>query len=213
MIKPQYISRKFYGKWLYKVTLKIPGITVFRLPVVSDLRTHYLKNKGSISSDQETIIDLYNFLSGIEKDLFGKRIERNLIDLYSNDEKFCLDLMTKFKDNTVHYFRPDPSVDENKIDARTIIAKKYPHDRFQYKVFLQPHKLSNDKDAKLSLVAWMSSQPNIKITDTVKEWFVVTNWNWDRRYIYVATEADLLMLKLRNSDAVGSVFKYVIVDK
>jgi hypothetical protein len=59
----------------------------------------------------------------------------------------------------------------------------------------------------------MASQPGIKISDTVKTWFMVTNWNWDRRYIYVATEADLLMLKLRSSDVVGSVFKYEIVDK
>jgi hypothetical protein len=213
MIKPQYTNRKFYGKWLYKVTLKVPGITVFRLPVVSDLKSHFLKRFDSLDNDHETIIDLYNFLAPLDKDSYGKRIERNLIDIYSNDETFCADLMKQFKSRLVSFFAPDPRIDKNNIDARTIIAKKYPHNRYHYKVYLQPHKLAHDKEAKVSIILWMSSQPGIKISDTVKTWFMVTNWNWDRRYIYVATEADLLMLKLRSSEVVGSVFKYEIVDK
>jgi len=212
MIKPQYISRKFYGKWLYKVTLKVPGITVFRLPIVTDLRSYFLKRQDSIESNQEIIIDLHNYLSSIDKNSYGKRIERNLIDLYSNDETFCLEIIEKFKSNLVHYFAPDPKIDKDNIDARTIIAKKYPHNKYQYKAFLQPHRIQ-DKESKINLIDWMSSQPGIKISDRVKQWFLVTTWNWDRRYIYVATEADLLMLKLRSSDAVGSVFKYEIVDK
>lgn len=213
MIKPQYTSRKFYGKWLYKVTLRLPGITVFRLPVITDLKSHFLKHKDTLDLDEELIIELYNFLAPIDKQLYGKRIERKLIDLYSNDEQFCLDLIEKFSNRLVHYFAPDPRINKNNIDARTIIAKKYPHDTYQYKVFLQPHKLAHNKEAKISLINWMNDQPGIKISDTVKQWFLVTNWNWDRRYIYVATEADLLMLKLRSSEAVGSVFKYEIVDK
>lgn len=212
MIKPQYISRKFYGKWLYKVTLKLPGVTVFRLPVVTDLKTHFLKRHDSLNKDHESIIDLYNFLSKLNKDSYGKRIERNLIDLYLNEESLCLELVEKFKKNLVHYFIPDPKIDQRLINARTIIAKKYPHDKYHYKVFLQPHKI-NDVETKTDIIKWMESQPNIKISEKVKQWFLVTSWNWDRRYIYVASEADLLMLKLRSSDAVGSVFKYEIVDK
>ena len=213
MIKPQYINRKFYGKWLYKVTLQLPGITVFRLPVVTDLKNHFLKRHDSLDHNQETIIDLYNYLLPLDKDSYGRRIERNLIDLYFNDENICLDLIKKFKPRLIHYFAPDPRINKANIDARTIIAKQYPHKKYHYKVYLQPHKLSNDKEAKTDLVSWMSNQRGIKISDTVKNWFIVTNWNWDRRYIYVETEADLLMLKLRNSDAVGSVFKYEIIDK
>lgn len=213
MIKPQYTSRKFYGKWLYKVTLRLPGITVFRLPVITDLKSHFLKHKDTLDLDEEQIIELYNFLAPIDKQLYGKRIERKLIDLYSNDEQFCLELMGKFSNRLLHYFAPDPRINKNNIDARTIIAKKYPHNIYQYKVFLQPHKLAHDKEGKANLINWMNAQPGIRISDTVKQWFLVTNWNWDRRYIYVATEADLLMLKLRSSEAVGSVFKYEIVDK
>jgi len=212
MIKPQYISRKFYGKWLYKVTLRLPGITVFRLPVVTDLETHFLKKHDSLSSDQESIIDLYKFLSNLEKDSYGKRIERNLIDLYFNDESLCLSLVEKFKKNLMHYFIPDPKIDKELINARTIIAKKYPHNKYQYKVFLQPHKIK-DLETKKDIIHWMECQSSIKISNKVKQWFLVRSWNWDRRYIYVATEADLLMLKLRSSDTVGSVFKYQSVDK
>jgi len=37
--------------------------------------------------------------------------------------------------------------------------------------------------------------------------------NWDRRYILVDNEKTLLMIKLHSPDAIGTVYKYEIVDK
>jgi hypothetical protein len=51
------------------------------------------------------------------------------------------------------------------------------------------------------------------MSEAVKTWFIHTDWNWDRRYILVDEESTLLMLKLRNSDFMGKIYEYVIVDK
>jgi hypothetical protein len=40
-----------------------------------------------------------------------------------------------------------------------------------------------------------------------------TDWNWDRRYVLVEDEGTLLLMKLKNSEVVGTVYNYVIVDK
>ena len=94
-----------------------------------------------------------------------------------------------------------------------IAAKKLPHNRYRYKVYLQPHK-SKDKTNKSRYVSWCASQGDkIRMSEAVKTWFIATDWNWDRRYILVDDESTLLMLKLRNSDFVGKIYEYVVVDK
>jgi hypothetical protein len=99
-------------------------------------------------------------------------------------------------------------------DSDKIITKKLPHDKYRFKVYLLPHKLANDELGKKRYLQWVESQKEkILITKSVKNWFMTTNWNWDRRYIYVEDPSTLLLLKLRNSETIGRSYEYVIVDK
>jgi hypothetical protein len=76
-----------------------------------------------------------------------------------------------------------------------------------------PHKIKDRKDKK-EYVNWVSGQNNrILISDAVKEWFITTDWNWDRRYVLIEDSQTLLMLKLRNPEALGRIYDYVISDK
>jgi hypothetical protein len=85
---------------------------------------------------------------------------------------------------------------------------------YQHKVFLLPHKLAGDDEGKQKYLNWVDTQGDkIKISECTKQWFLATNWNWDRRYVYVDSEQTLLMLKLRNPDVIGRVYDYVVVDK
>ena len=53
----------------------------------------------------------------------------------------------------------------------------------------------------------------ISLSESVKMWFITTDWNWDRRYVFVDNEQTLLLLKMRNCDAIGKVYEYKIGDK
>jgi hypothetical protein len=53
----------------------------------------------------------------------------------------------------------------------------------------------------------------VLISEVVKDWFIKTEWNWDRRYIFVEDAQTLLMLKLRNAEAIGRIYDYIIIDK
>ena len=53
----------------------------------------------------------------------------------------------------------------------------------------------------------------ILISPIVKDWFIKTEYNWDRRYVLVEDSQTLLLLKLRNSEALGRIYDYVISDK
>jgi len=55
--------------------------------------------------------------------------------------------------------------------------------------------------------------PRVTCTPAVEKWFLITDWNWDRRYILVEDDQTLLMMKLRNADVVGKIYNFVISDK
>jgi len=136
------------------------------------------------------------------------------IDIYTNDKEFYTSLSTTFQSLVINLYQPlEKNIDLLK-DSNKIITKKLPHDKYRFKVYLLPHKLANDELGKKRYLQWVDSQKEkILITKSVKNWFMTTNWNWDRRYIYVEDPSTLLLLKLRNSETIGRSYEYVIVDK
>jgi hypothetical protein len=225
MLKTKTTKRKFYGKWLYKVTLSVPGIAILRSKTLTETiefleskEEEKIKNIFSIHqrarNNSKSIIKVCSFLKNLEETSWTKRIECNLVDFYTNDLELYTNLCNKFQSILIHNFEPEKGMVESLNDQYTILTKKYPHNLYRYKVFLKPHKLKNDPEAKTQFVNWMSDQQDsILISDTVKNWFIKTEWNWDRRYVLVTDANTLLMLKLRSCDAIGKVYEYKIVDK
>jgi hypothetical protein len=220
MLKANTTTRKFYNKWLYKVTLNIPGVAIFRqyrleqIPLLNFAgQKHSHSTMGRASLHKQELIALSAFLSNWDSELWAKRIECNDIDLYTNDKTMYEELFLNFAE--VVSSRSEPNECDLDILEHTgsIIVKKLPHDRYAYKAFLLPHKVKDRQD-KREYVDWISGQNDrILISDVVKEWFVKTDWNWDRRYVLIEDSQTLLMLKLRNPDALGRVYDYVISDK
>ena len=220
MLKPKQTTRKFYNKWLYKVTLNIPGVALFRLHKLEDIpflkfdsgnRPHSLMAKAT--ANKEFIIHLSKVLVEFDKDLWAKRIENSSIDIYTNTPEIFETVLEEMKDVVYSCFAPSDT-DKNILESSgSIVAKKLPHGRYAFKAFLLPHKLK-DRVEKQRYLDWIDQQgEKIRISKTVKDWFITTEWNWDRRYILVEDEATLLMLKLRNAELLGRVYDYVISDK
>jgi hypothetical protein len=70
------------------------------------------------------------------------------------------------------------------------------------------------REDKNKYIDWIKTQdPRITCTPALEKWFINTDWNWDRRYVLVEDEATVLMMKLRNTEVVGTVYKFVISDK
>lgn len=216
-------NRKFYNKWLYKISFEIKGSSIFRNLSLDDIKEHCLKESNehpnySLYSkawvNREQILSLAEFLSTRDSRIYTKRIEQTLMDFYTNDKDFYEDISEEFKDALIHRFEPDELHIDLLEQPEVIITAKYPHNRYKYRVYLKPHMLKGDKESKKKYVEWLKSQyPRITCTTAVQKWFIKTDWNWDRRYVLVEDEGTLLMLKLRNSEVMGRVYNYVIADK
>jgi len=221
---PQTTSRKFYNKWLYKVTLKVHGAGLMRQwtePQIlkfcnSNTRQpgnssyNYWKEKAWMSRSE--IKDIVTFLQDWSSDQWTRRIENNYFDLYTNNKEMFEQFSSKFEKIIVHRFAPDEkTIDRlNERNGKTIVGKKLPHNRYQFKAYLYPHKIA-DRSDRQSFVNWVEMQDQrIKMTDSVKNWFINTTVSWDRRYVLVEDEGTLMLMKMRNADVVGSVYKFEI---
>ena len=221
--KAKTTRRKFYNKWLYKVSLYINGAGMLRCHTLGEIQDFYLSERpvdrnwttpGRAWDNRAQLLAVAEFLSDYDKTLWAQRIEHSCIDLYTNDIKFYSAVLKEFEQDVRQRSEPFENSIELLEDQRVILSKKLPHDRYRYKVYLKPHLLASDPQAKKQYLNWIEGQDNrITLTNSVKDWFMRTEWNWDRRYVLVEDEQTLLMLKLRNSDVMGRVYNYVISDK
>jgi hypothetical protein len=223
MNKFKTTKRKFYGKWLYKVSLSVPAISIIRHKQLDDIKLkldsfnddvdshNYFLKKANKNKDD--ILRFIDFVSGLEKSEYAIRCESNIVDIYTNQKSIFESFIDKFNDIVRLAVCPDEKSIGLLTNQRNIVVKKYPHDRYRYKVFLQPHK-NIDENTKEKFIGWLENQQQrVTFSNAVKDWFIKTNWNWDRRYILVEDEQTLIMMKLKNSDYVGSIYEYVVSDK
>jgi hypothetical protein len=215
--------RKFYNKWLYKVTIRLPGAGLLRIYNRDQVdqfcsaascpnSTSYNNWKQRAWRNRHDIRDLLRLLDDSEIE-WSKRIEGEQVDIYTNDKGLYDDLSDKFEILLIHRFEPDPNnldiLDER--NGKTMTVKRLPHGRFNYRVYLLPHNLK-DTESRVRFLDWLEEQkPRVTCSESVRKWFLSNNTNWDRRYILVEDDGTLMLMKLRNADVVGTVYKFEVV--
>ena len=225
MITRNETNRLFYNKWLYKVSLRLPGVAVMRYKDVSRLDTYFQRADREVdsfyphslynraSANKGELISLGLLLSQYKKDTYQKRIESDELDLYTNDTVLVKDLEMNFASRIKSIHEPDPeSIDELQSSDKAIFVKKYPHGKFQYRVYLKPHCGTYDK--KEQFVKWLAGQGDkTTLSKSLTNWFLTTDINWDRRYVMVEDDSLIMFMKLHSPEFVGTIYKFVIKDK
>lgn len=165
------------------------------------------------AANKHEIIKLSYFLMAWPQSQWGKRIERSNIDIYTNDKDMYTRLMADFENLVSSVSEPDANNLDVLENTGSVIVKKLPHDKYHYKAFLLPHKIKDRAD-KQTYLDWIETQGDrILISPVVKDWFIKTDYNWDRRYVLVEDNQTLMLLKLRNPEALGRIYDYVVSDK
>jgi hypothetical protein len=216
-------SKKFYKKWLFKLSLKVAGASSFgcydfdrikNLCQISQVHEIHDWQQRNVIKNRQQFSRVVACLENKDSRLWAKRIEDELLDIYTNDKEFYDVISLDLADLITQRYEPDELYVDLLDNPKAIVCDKLPHNRYNYRVYLQPHKLAGNREAKQKALDWMMLQsPNITCTPAIQLWFMKTDWNWDRRYVLVEDEGTLLMLKLRCDNVVGTVYNYVVVDK
>ena len=218
---PKKTKKKFYNKFIYKASFNLKGAGALRYHSLDQVLNQCITNKFSAGSEwREKIfndlksnsslwISLIGILNSYEKGSWQKRLEGDFIDFYTNEKSLYDQLCNNFSEYCVIRFEPSKGKEKELLESnKEIFVSKLPHNMYEYKAFLKPHKVK--KEDKNALVDWLDNQrPKITFTESIKKWVLTTDTNWDRRYIYIDSESTLLMIKLRSPDILGRVFKYV----
>jgi len=147
-----------------------------------------------------------------QQDEWSKRIEGPCIDIYTNSKKLYDNVNLVLAAEVKQRFEPEPGTADQLDNPRTVVVKKLPHDRFEYKVFLGVHKA--DQTEKESFINFLETHSKkIKCTTAVKTW-IRRGWrDYDRRYILVEDEPTLLLLKMAHGNLIGQTYSHVLADK
>lgn len=214
-------KKKFYNKYIYKITLRMPGASALRwynFSQLLDICQNGFKDQEpwrkdvveDVTENHESWIKLCLMLNAFDSKSFGKRLEGNYIDLYTNNFNLYDQLGKEFTEYVKYRAQPKQGTENTILNSnKKIYVNELPYNKYQYRVYLHPHKL--DASSRKSVADWLSKQvPNVTFTESVYRWLVVTSENYDRRYIQVADDNTLLMLQLRAPNLIGKVFKYIL---
>lgn len=215
-------TRLFYNKWLYKISLHLNGIGVMRYRDVSHLNcyfNHHIDNVHPNSmfnrafANKEKITQIGLLLSNYKKGTFQKRIEGDLLDLYTNDTMLIKHVEMNFSNHIRGVWFPNPkNINQLQSEEKAIFVKQYPHKKYKYRVYLKPHCGTYDK--KNNFITWLAEQGDkTTLSKSITNWFLITDINWDRRYVLIEDESLLLLMRLHSPEFIGTIYKFVIKDK
>ena len=178
MLKSKTTSRKFYGKWLYKASIYIPGVAILRSKSLDDIidflakplpqTTNYRHSLNvKAHANAAYLIKLCKFLKPLQIHLWTKRIETNQLDFYTNDQSIYNDFCNKFNLILTQKFEPAANDLELLNNQYTIITKKLPHNKYRYRAFLRPHKMKGDIETTVFFFSMISDSHQFRLDDKI----------------------------------------------
>ena len=216
-------TKLFYGKWYYKVTLWFKGCEVFAYHSPAEVVAGLLATSpldqscyilDVICNRQESyILEMARLLSKFPMGTWADRIERCYFSIYTNDNELYNAVITDFYDDVCECYAPNLDDMELLLDPKVIVCNKLPHNKYEYKVFVCPSRISGSiaVEERHKLLNWMESQfPKMTCTLSFKKWFIGTWWGSERRYFLVDNENTLLLLRMFHPEIIVSVHKYVV---
>ena len=221
---PKKTKKKFYNQFIYKVTLDAPGSGALRwynfsqilnLSTNTPLTVHDWQEKilSDLRANTKFWIDLTGLILQFDKKEWRKRLEGNNLDLYTNNKPLYTGLCNTFPNQIIRRFEPAKGTEQTLLNShKQIFCKEIPHSKYNYRCYLHPHKL--DIDQKEKVCEWFDRQgDNTTFSKSIKQWFLTTNENWDRRYVLIDNEQTMLLLRLLSPSVIGQTHKYVKHDK
>ena len=209
-------KKLFYDRYLYKVAIRNSISSIFRdknfkyaRSVLDELQLQYelgkpLSYRRWLREDtvlEQSFLDAKLLLQiFVKKKNYTLRCEHPILNIYTNDEKWALDLVREF--DAQEYSSPSKNIDISLLQKNVIIMDKpFP---FEYKVTL------GDKVDPNSANWFESNRDKVRISTNCLETIKAGN-NPANMYIYVRDSKVLQLINLVLGNGISRIDKIVSV--
>lgn len=145
-------NKLFYGKWLYRISTRVPGGNLIRIKGIDAVRQYCTGNKhpldygGYQSFLYRRVLSkplLLNYITLIEPYInrdIKIRAEYDTVNIYVKDYNLYQDIQNQLMPFVVNITEPDNDEELNTLldSNKTVLCNKYPHGDYQYKIYFKP---------------------------------------------------------------------------
>ena len=235
----QHTKKLLYGKYLYKASLFVPGVSWLRyskeknidsLCTCESYEEFIAKNVPAYgtsfwpSSDNGLVIRnrkiwnsrflLYKIATMIQdikvKHDITIRLQDDTIGFYLNSKDVWENICRRFKDNVSELSWPE---DTNVFSLTNGIelVKRYPHNKFKYKINLKSGIVSND--VKQNFQSWIEQYPEFKVSDKTLESLKRVYLDGNGKFLYSTNLKNVLLLQMFLGELIGKTTTYKLESK
>ena len=148
-------KKLFYGKWLYKISMNIPGCGVLRTKSGDDLMYFLSEVPFNFPANQypqsiqaralrskNTLMKLSMLLTAYSKKDYTQRIESDFLDIYTNKKNLIDEIERDFQSFVRLISKPSKkNIDRLLNNEHSIFVDKLPKDKYEYRAYLIPYKV------------------------------------------------------------------------
>ena len=222
-IKITDTKKKFFNQYLYKAVINAP---MCRLILSNhdnlakeyqrrfELSRHYnhggswkRKNTSTRANISELVYYQNLRLKNIDELKF--RIEEPYLSIYSNDEKFLYDIISKINSDIKEIHRPANELAKDILDQGQIVIKKSTD--YEYKVVLRESGAISYEVREQVYGYLIGLTDTVKMTPGCKRNLTERNYWFTSTYFYTKDPSVLTFLNLISPDIVSGIFKLTVV--
>jgi len=218
-MKRQSTNKLFFGKFPYKVELKIKGAPVIKYRGVPWVKQYCTVDnffvpqyRGGYWNDIDKVV-LHKFVTTLEPYLakgIKTRAENSTFSLYPADANTCEELEKVFNWCLIDVWAPESSVESEFLagNRNKTIVEKLPYSKYAYRVEFKNQIPDN---LKAQCFNWMSNYHDnqLKISRNSRLFFLNKKKMYSRPFIYIEDVKMLTMLSLILGDKIVKVTEYI----
>lgn len=216
MFQKSITNKLFYDKWPYKITCKMPGITLLRSfgpTFIFSLTPENIVNYTWSRYITVNVDRLKNFVKLLEnfindKDV-KKRIEGDKISFYFLTKKEYNEFLNCATNYVTHITEPsdDTALEILQQDTNYIICDNLPHNKFKYKITFK----DMPQNVRKNLILWAEkyNSDNIHITKSTKIHFHGIKHHYGSHYFYINDPKMISFITLAASGYIRRIDEFI----
>lgn len=209
-------NKLFYDKWPYKITCKVPGITLLRsfgFKYICSLTDQNIFNHNWHRYNKFNLTYLKNFINladiYINDENIKRRIERNIISFYFLTKDKFDEFLEKLNQYIISVSEPldNTNLDILQKDNRYIICDQLPHKKFKFKITFK----DMPPNIRKNLILWAEKYNNddIYITKSTKIHFHGIKYHYGAHYFYIRDPKMISFITLAAAGYIRRIDKFI----